>query len=563
MKRHLMAVMTAVLFALALTGTAAASGLGSPLGGQSNSSDQQQLQVVPIAPQVNVQNVAVGNQGDVEQGNANNANTGQANQQENTVVGGSADSKHEDADSSTTTSKTSCGCPKHDGGSKNSTTDQSNHSDQSQVQIVPIAPQVNVQNVAAGNHGDVEQGNANNANTGQANQQENTQVSGSGGREKDRFGHDDSRGEKGREWSSHKRSDGSVSARQSNRSEQHQFQFVPIAPQLNVQNVALLNDGDVEQGNANNANTGQANQQENTASAGHGSDGSWDGKWNDGRSSGSVSARQRNSSEQKQGQFIPIAPQLNVQNVALLNDGDVEQGNANNANTGQANQQENTASAGRGDEGKWDNWDGKRSDGGSVSARQSNWSSQRQFQFIPIAPQLNVQNVAVGNQGDVEQGNANNANTGQANQQQNTAVGGPEKGAHFKGHPKGHGCDNSCGRPKCDPCGTKRPKHDCNKPKGRKVEHRRPAEVSQRNSSKQRQFQFVPIAPQANFQNVAVGSGGKREEASRIRSDGGGRIEQGNANNANTGQANQQENTVRPAEHHERRPDRGPTPIPV
>jgi hypothetical protein len=33
---------------------------------------------------------------------------------------------------------------------------------------------------------------------------------------------------------------------------------------------------------------------------------------------------------------------VNVQNVNLLTFGDVEQGNANNANTGQANQQANT-----------------------------------------------------------------------------------------------------------------------------------------------------------------------------------------------------------------------------
>ena len=52
---------------------------------------------------------------------------------------------------------------------------------------------------------------------------------------------------------------------QSNRNEQKQIQIVPIAPQLNVQNVNVLTFGDVEQGNANNANTGQANQQENTS----------------------------------------------------------------------------------------------------------------------------------------------------------------------------------------------------------------------------------------------------------------------------------------------------------
>ena len=47
-----------------------------------------------------------------------------------------------------------------------------------------------------------------------------------------------------------------------NDSDQHQVQIVPIAPQLNLQNVNLLSGG-VTQGNANNANTGQAAQQSN------------------------------------------------------------------------------------------------------------------------------------------------------------------------------------------------------------------------------------------------------------------------------------------------------------
>jgi hypothetical protein len=42
---------------------------------------------------------------------------------------------------------------------------------------------------------------------------------------------------------------------------------------------------------------------------------------------------------------VPIAPQLNVQNLNLFTFGEVEQGNANNANTGQANQQHNTLKA--------------------------------------------------------------------------------------------------------------------------------------------------------------------------------------------------------------------------
>ncbi len=116
--------------------------------GQSNESDQGQIQVVPVAPQLNVQNANVATHGEVEQGDANNANTGQASQQENTAA-----------------APAPVAAP------------QSNDSDQSQIQVVPIAPQANVQNVNVATHGDVEQGDANNANTGQANQQENTSSS--------------------------------------------------------------------------------------------------------------------------------------------------------------------------------------------------------------------------------------------------------------------------------------------------------------------------------------------------------------------------------------------------
>jgi hypothetical protein len=60
--------------------------------------------------------------------------------------------------------------------------------------------------------------------------------------------------------------------------------------------------------------------------------------------------------------------------------------------------------------------------GQSIRQRQGNWSRQKQFQFIPIAPQANFQNVNFLTSGYVEQGDVNNANTGQANQQQNTQV---------------------------------------------------------------------------------------------------------------------------------------------
>jgi len=56
------------------------------------------------------------------------------------------------------------------------TPQQLNDSDQGQVQVVPIAPQLSVQNVNLFTFGEVEQGDANNANTGQAAQQSNTQL---------------------------------------------------------------------------------------------------------------------------------------------------------------------------------------------------------------------------------------------------------------------------------------------------------------------------------------------------------------------------------------------------
>jgi hypothetical protein len=70
-------------------------GCASKSGGQKNDSSQKQIQIVPIAPQVNVQNVNLLTFGDVEQGNANNANTGQASQQANTVKAVSPKSKPE------------------------------------------------------------------------------------------------------------------------------------------------------------------------------------------------------------------------------------------------------------------------------------------------------------------------------------------------------------------------------------------------------------------------------------------------------------------------------------
>ena len=58
--------------------------------------------------------------------------------------------------------------------------------------------------------------------------------------------------------------------------------------------------------------------------------------------------QQQNDSEQAQVQVLPVAPQVNVQNVNVLTFGDVRQGNADNANTGQAVQQTNTSLVGYG-----------------------------------------------------------------------------------------------------------------------------------------------------------------------------------------------------------------------
>ena len=288
MKRFLTALAASVgLLLTAGTGAAVAGDLIAPAPTtplQQNESDQRQVQVVPIAPQANVQNANVATYGDVEQGNANNANTGQAAQQENTL-GSQASPVHRNV---------------VDGG-QGQTGAQENESDQRQVQVVPVAPQLNVQNVNVGTGGDVEQGDANNANTGQAAQQENTRVSGERGKHETPCcprEHGEKRcppkGEaspcppKQEPKPSHPRHERKAcpprhepkpssldrSTAQRNESSQRQVQIVPIAPQVNVQNLNVLTFGDVEQGNANNANTGQATQQSNTLLAGRGKGGS-------------------------------------------------------------------------------------------------------------------------------------------------------------------------------------------------------------------------------------------------------------------------------------------------
>ena len=430
MKRHIVAAVLATLCSLVVVGTAAAWDNQTPppappishaQQGQGNASDQQQVQVVPIAPQLNVQNVNVGT-GSVKQGDANNANTGQANQQQNTQVAaqkGGGESKDSPCSSCSPWQPASSGS-----GDQSVDQHQGNGSDQQQVQVVPIAPQANVQNVNVLTSGDVSQGDANNANTGQANQQHNTQVAvqqggGPGGGQSQ-----------------------TTDQGQGNHSSQGQVQVVPIAPQANVQNVNVLTSGDVSQGDANNANTGQANQQQNTqvavqkGSGGPSHDGCDCSSKGPEAGSGdpSVDQHQGNWSKQKQIQVVPVAPQLNVQNVNAGTGGYVRQGDANNANTGQANQQHNTQVAVQKTGGPSRQAPGKDgckpagkpeppSPGDKrVKQHQGNWSKQEQIQIVPIAPQANFQNVNLITWGSVWQGDANNANTGQANQQQNTQI---------------------------------------------------------------------------------------------------------------------------------------------
>jgi hypothetical protein len=257
MRRTFYVAVVTLLLALASAGPGLAGGLPAvPVvgSGQENEADQGQVQVVPVAPQVNVQNVNVATFDEVEQGDAGNANTGQAVQQENTQVG---------------LGDSSGGGASHAGG-------QENEADQGQVQVVPVAPQVNVQNVNVATFDEVEQGDAGNANTGQAVQQENTQAGHGGTPRSEPKPHPkpcESKCEP-RPKPEPKPCESTCKpkhghglkhdAGQRNEAEQKQLQIVPIAPQANLQNVNVLTFGEVEQGNAANANTGQAVQQENT-----------------------------------------------------------------------------------------------------------------------------------------------------------------------------------------------------------------------------------------------------------------------------------------------------------
>ncbi|MGB2874673.1 MAG: hypothetical protein WBB76_04275, partial [Gaiellaceae bacterium] len=151
---------------------------------------------------------SIANSGDTYQGDANNTNSGQANQQENRQASFSGDN-HKSSDCGCSQPKEKpqgdcgcsqpkeqshgdCGCsqPKEqshgDCGCSQKKDDsgqsQTNSGRQSQVQILTESEQFNLQNLSVLNSGDTYQGDANNSNSGQANQQENRQASFTGGK---------------------------------------------------------------------------------------------------------------------------------------------------------------------------------------------------------------------------------------------------------------------------------------------------------------------------------------------------------------------------------------------
>jgi hypothetical protein len=470
MKRHLTAVAAGLALALVSAGNALADG-SSPVplpapGTQSNDSSQGQVQIVPIAPQLNVQDVNVLT-GDVEQGDAANANTGQTAQQENTAVGQSQ------------------------AGS------QSNESSQGQVQVVPVAPQANVQNVNVATFGDVEQGDAANANTGQAAQQENT-------------------GAASHHGSSSKSGGESHAGAQENTSHQGQVQVIPVAPQANVQNVNVATFGDVEQGDAANANTGQTAQQENTAKgaagtspAKHGCGGCTPSKHSGGQS---------NRGFQEQVQVVPIAPQANLQNVNVLTFGDVEQGDAANANTGQTTQQENTRVSPHDKQEPKRCYDACKPQYGPEPRPCGSYDACEP-QPKPRPCDSQAKHGSYGEHGSYDRCEPRPEPKPRPCDSQAKHGSYGEHGSYDRCEPR----PEPKPRPKPKPCGSYG-KHRSHPP-----EHG----GGQRNESRQGQVQILPIAPQLNVQNVNLLTFGD--------------VEQGDAANANTGQVAQQSNRLLPA----------------
>jgi hypothetical protein len=259
---------------------------------------------------------------------------------------------------------------------------QENTSEQQQVQILPIAPQVNLQNVNVLPLGDVEQGDANNANTGQATQQENNQSSGG--------------------------SSACSSSAQSNDSDQSQVQIVPIAPQVNLQNVNVLPLGDVEQGDANNANTGQATQQKNT-----------------GRTGKHYSRKcQSNCGRMHEPKPKPVAkpkpcPEPKPEPCPEPRPEPCPEPKPNPCPEPKPKPEPCPEQKEKPKPCKEERQPKRCPDRGDTRAWQQNFSSQQQVQILPIAPQVNLQNANVLALGHVQQGNANNSNTGQSTQQSN------------------------------------------------------------------------------------------------------------------------------------------------
>ena len=266
--------------------------------------------------------------------------------------------------------------------------------------MLPIAPQVNAQNVNVLTLGEVEQGNANNANTGQASQQENSASAGA------------TRRPAPTETCGSCGSKPAVTS-QKNTSGQKQVQVLPIAPQVNAQNVNVLTLGEVEQGNANNANTGQASQQENSARMSSGC--------NTGCRPGPCRTHcyPKPAPSQCHWHCHPAPCHAHCHPTrchAHCHPAPCHlHCHAKPAPRPCECQAQPTERPPCGCQPSWMTCGCEPKD-----SRQENVSSQRQIQILPIAPQLNLQNVNVLAFGDVEQGDANNANTGQASQQVNT-----------------------------------------------------------------------------------------------------------------------------------------------
>ena len=275
--------------------------------------------------------------GGVSQGNANNANTGQAAQQENGGQSAPVLRWRE----------------KGDGGSSQAA--GRNDSDQGQVQVIPIAPQVNGQNVNVLSGG-VSQGNANNANTGQAAQQQGETSGEPGGNgpkpcfsgvSRSRSRVSAVRAEAGAVFPSvraqARAEAGAVFQRCEPKPEPEPcYQRCEPKPEPCFSGASPSPSRSRAPGSTKPKPCPPKNEpkpcppkHEPKPCPPKEEPRPCPPPKHEDRTTGS-----RNDSDQHQVQIVPIAPQLNLQNVNLLSGG-VTQGNANNANTGQAAQQSN------------------------------------------------------------------------------------------------------------------------------------------------------------------------------------------------------------------------------